>query len=191
MSIKNTSKDVKRLRGKELMLSNCGAREDSWESLGLQRDQTILQEINPEYSLEGLMLKLQYFRHQTGTAHWLEKIFESPLDSKKIKLVSPSNEYSGNQPWIFIGRTDAEAEASILWPSDAKSHLIAKDPDWRQKEKRAAENEKVWQHHWLNRHESEQTAGDSGRQRSLVWCSPWGHRVKHDLATEQQQRWLW
>ena len=74
MSIKNTSKDVKRLRGKELMLSNCGAREDSWESLGLQRDQTILQEINPEYSLEGLMLKLQYFRHQTGTAHWLEKI---------------------------------------------------------------------------------------------------------------------
>ena len=117
----------------------------------------------------------------------LEKTLEIPLNCNEIKPVNPK----GHQPWIFTGRRVAETEASILWPYDAKSHLIAKDPDWRQKEKRAAENEKVWQHHWLNRHESEQTAGDSGRQRSLVWCSPWGHRVKHDLATEQQQRWLW
>ena len=62
----------------------------------------------------------------------LEKTFESPLDSKEIKLVNPK----GNQPWIFIGRTDAEAEAPVLWPLDAKSQLIVKDPDagkdWRQ-----------------------------------------------------------
>ena len=73
----------------------------------------------------------------------LEKTLESPLDCKEIKPVNPK----GNQPWIFIGRTDAEAEAPILWPSDVKSRLIGKDPDawkdWRQKEKRAGEDEIV------------------------------------------------
>ena len=73
----------------------------------------------------------------------LEKTLESPLDSKEIKPVNPK----GNQPWIFIGRTDAEAEAPILWPPDVKTRLIGKDPDagkdWRQKEKRAAEDEMV------------------------------------------------
>ena len=71
----------------------------------------------------------------------LEKTLESPLDSKEIKPVS----CKGNQPWIFIERTDAEAEAPILWPPDVKSQLIGKDPDegkdWRQKEKGAAEGE--------------------------------------------------
>ena len=73
----------------------------------------------------------------------LEKTLESPLDSKEIKLVNPK----GNQHWIFIGRTDAEAEAPILWPPDAKSQLTGKDPDagkdWRQKEKGEAEVEMV------------------------------------------------
>ena len=73
----------------------------------------------------------------------LEKTLESPLDCKGIKPVNPK----GNQPWIFIGRTDAEAEASILWPPDAKSHFFGKDPDagkdWRQNEKRATEDEMV------------------------------------------------
>ena len=72
----------------------------------------------------------------------LEKALESPLDCKKIKPVNPK----GNQIWIFIGRTDAEVEAPILWPPDAKSKLIGKDPDagkdWRQK-KGAAEDEKI------------------------------------------------
>jgi len=54
----------------------------------------------------------------------LEKALESPWDCKEIKLVSPK----GNQPWIFLGRTDAEAEAAILWPLDAKSQLIGEDP---------------------------------------------------------------
>ena len=65
----------------------------------------------------------------------LEKTLESPLDCKEIKPVHPK----GNQPWIFIGRTDDEAEAQILWPCDVKSQLIGKDPDagkdWRQEEK--------------------------------------------------------
>ena len=73
----------------------------------------------------------------------LEKILESPLDRKEIKPVNPKR----NQPWIFFGRTDTEAEALILWPPDVKGWLIGKDPaagkDWRQKEKRAAKDEMV------------------------------------------------
>ena len=85
----------------------------------------------------------------------------------------------GNQPWIFIGRTDAGDEAPILWPPDAKNLLIGKDldagKDWRQ-EKGAIENEMVRKHHQLNRHEFEQTLGDGEGQRSLVCCSPWGRK---------------
>ena len=73
----------------------------------------------------------------------LEKTLENPLDSKEIKLVNPK----GNQPWIPIGRADAKAEATIIWPPDEKSWLIGKDPDarqvWGQKEKRVAEDEMV------------------------------------------------
>ena len=91
----------------------------------------------------------------------LEKTRESPLDCKEIKPVNPK----GNQPWIFTGRTDAEAETPIFWPPDTKSQLIGKDPnagkDWRQKEKRAAQGEMVRQHHRLNGRECEQTLGDS------------------------------
>ena len=95
----------------------------------------------------------------------LEKTLQSPLDSKEIKPVNPK----GNQPWIFIGRTDAEAEAPILWPSDVKSWLIRKAPDtgkdWRQEEKGMTEDEMVVWNHWLNGHEFEQTPGDSeGRE---------------------------
>ena len=103
----------------------------------------------------------------------LEKTLESPLDGKEIKPVNPK----GNQPWIFIGRTDAEAEAPILWPLDVKSQLIGKDPDagkdWRQEVK---EDEMVGWHHWLNRHEFEQAPGDGEGQRGLACCSPWGRK---------------
>ena len=102
----------------------------------------------------------------------LEKTLESPLDFKEIKPVNPK----GNHPWIFIGRTDVEAEALIFWPPDAKSWLIGKDPDagkdWGQEEKGTTENEVAGWHHWLNGHESEQTPGDSGRQGGLACCSP-------------------
>ena len=84
----------------------------------------------------------------------LEKTLENPLDSK-IKSVNPK----GSQPWVFIGRTDAEAEAPILWPPDAKRWLLGKDPDsgedWRQEEKGMTEGEMVAWHHWLSGHESE------------------------------------
>ena len=80
----------------------------------------------------------------------LEKTLECPLDNKEIKPVNPK----GNQPWIFIERTDAEAEVPILWPPDANSQLTGKDPDsgkdWRQEEKGVTEDEMAGWHHWLN-----------------------------------------
>ena len=91
----------------------------------------------------------------------LEKTLESPLDCKEIKLVNPK----GNQHWIFIANTDAEAEAPILWPPDGKNQLIGKDPDagkdGRQEEKGATENKMIGWHHQLNGHEFEQIPGDS------------------------------
>ena len=89
----------------------------------------------------------------------LEKTLESLLDCKEIKPVNPKRD----QSWIFIGRTDAEAETPILWPADAKNWLIGKDPDagkdWRQKETRTTRDEMVGWHHWLNGHESEHAVG--------------------------------
>ena len=83
-------------------------------------------------------------------------------------------------------RTDSEAEAPILWPPDAKCWLVGKDPvagkDWGQEEKRVTEDEMVGWHHQLSGHEFEPTPGDSGRQGSLVCCSPWGHRVRTRLS---------
>ena len=106
----------------------------------------------------------------------LEKTLESPLNCKEIKPVNPK----GNQSWIFIGRTDAEAEAPKLWPPDVKSWLIRKDPDagkdWRQEEKGTTEEKMVGWHHWLTGHEFEQTLKDGKGQGSLACCSPWGHK---------------
>ena len=114
--------------------------------------------------------------HRRIHAFWtvvLDKTFEIPLDSKEIKPVHPK----GNQSWIFIGRTDAEGKALILWPPDAKSGFIWKDPDagkdWRH-EKGAAEDEMVRWHHRINEHEFEHVTRDGERQGSLEGCSPWG-----------------
>ena len=110
----------------------------------------------------------------------LEKTLESPLDHKEIKPVNPK----GKQPWIFIGRTDAEVEAPLLWPPDAKSQVIRKDPDvgkdWKQEEKEMTKEQIVGWHHWLNGYEFEQAPGVGDGQGSLVCCSPWGHRIGHD-----------
>ena len=115
-----------------------------------------------------------------------QKTLESPLDSKEIKSVNPKR----NQPWIFTGRTDAEAGALIIWPADVNSWLIRKDPDagedWRQ-EKGTEEDELVRWHHWLNGHEFEQAQGDCKGQGRLACCSPWGHKGSHTtLVTEQE-----
>ena len=103
----------------------------------------------------------------------LEKTLEIPLDWKEIKSISPKE----NQSWIFIGRTDAEAEIPILWPPDSKNWLIGKDPDpgkdWR-REKGTIEDEMVGWHHWLGSHEFEQAPGVGDGQGSLACCSPWG-----------------
>ena len=106
-------------------------------------------------------------------SNWVLKTLESPLDSEDIKPVHPK----GYQPWMFIGRTDAEAP--ILWPHDTKCRFTGKDPDagknWGQEEKGVTEDEMVGWHHWLNGHEFEQTQGDSERQGNLVCCSSWSH----------------
>ena len=98
----------------------------------------------------------------------LEKTIESPLDCKDIKPVNPKR----NQPWIFIGRTDAEVEAPLPWPPDANSEVIRKDPDagkdWRQKEEEMAKDEVIGWHHWLNGHEFEQAPGVGDGQGNLV-----------------------
>ena len=111
-----------------------------------------------------------------------EKTPQSPLDSKEIKPINPK----GNQSWISIGRTDAEAEAPIFWPPNVKNWLIGKGSDagkdWRQKG--MTEDEMVGGHHRLNGHEFEQALGDGEGQGSLVCGSPRGHR-ESDM-TEQR-----
>ena len=98
----------------------------------------------------------------------LEKTIERPLDCKEIKPINPK----GNQPWISIGKTEAEAEVPILWPPDAKSWLIRKNldarKDWRQEEKGATEDKMAGWYHWLNGHEFEQTPGDDEGQGNLA-----------------------
>ena len=106
----------------------------------------------------------------------LEKTLESPLDCREIKPVNPK----GNQSWIFIGRTDAKAEATIIWPPDMKNRLIGKDPDagkdWRQEEKGTTEDEMLGWHHWLNGPEFEQALGVDDGQGGLACCSSWGRK---------------
>ena len=142
--------------------------------------------ITKGYFLNGWCLKKIFFILYWGIwCFWtvvLGKALESPLDCKEIHLVSPK----GNQPWIFIGRTNDESDAPILWPPDVKSQLIRKDPDagkdWRQEKKGTTEDEMVGWHHRLNGHEFEQALGDGEGQGNPWWrtapwcCSPWGRK---------------
>ena len=135
------------------------------------------------------MLEL-YHKESWAPNNWcfwsvvLEKTLAIPLGCKEIKPVN----LKGNQSWIFIGRTDAEAEASILWPPDVKNWLLGKDPDagtdWGQEEKGMSEDEMVGWYHRLYGHESEQGPRVGDGQGSMASYSPWSHRVRHDWATE-------
>ena len=106
----------------------------------------------------------------------LEKTLESPLDCKEIQPVHSK----GDQSWVFIGRTNAEAETPVLWPPDVKSWLTGKDPDarrgWGQEEKGTIEDEMAGGHHRLDAHEFGWTPGVGDGQGGLAFCSSWGHK---------------
>ena len=116
----------------------------------------------------------------------LEKILESPLDCKEIKPFHPK----GDQSWVFTGRTDVEAETPVLWPPDAESWLIWKDPDagkdWGQEEKRMTEDEMVGWHHQHNGHGFVWTPGVGDGQGGLACCGSWGRK---ELDTTEWLNW--
>ena len=117
-------------------------------------------------------------KNQCSQTVVLAKTLESPFDSKKIKPVNPK----GNQPWMFIGRTDGEAEVPILWPPDGKNWLIRKDPDagkdWSWEKKGSTEDEMFGWHYWLDEHEFEQALEVGDGLGGLMFCSPWGFRER-------------
>ena len=170
----------------------------SWETLGWRKHNLESRlpgeiSITSEREREKRMWELDH-KESWEPKNWcfwamvLAKTLKSPLDCKEIQLVHPK----GNQPWIFIGRTDAEAP--ILWPPDAKNWLIRKDPeagkDWRQEEKGMTEDEVFWCHHQLDGHEIEQALGVSDRQGSLVCCSPQSLPWLTELRCKQIH-WQW
>ena len=116
----------------------------------------------------------------------LEKTLESTLDCKEIQPVHPK----GDQSWVFIRRTDVEAETPVLWPPDAKSWVIWKDPDagkdWGQEEKGMTDDEMVGWHHQLNRHGFGWTPGVCDGQGGLVCCGSWGRK---ELDTTERLNW--
>ena len=116
----------------------------------------------------------------------LEKTLESPLDCKETQPVHPK----GNQSWIFIGRTDAEAETPIFWPPDVKNWLIGEDPDagkdWRWEEKGTTEDEMAGWHHRLDGHGLEQTPGVGDGQGGLACCGSWG---RNESDTTERLNW--
>ena len=116
----------------------------------------------------------------------LEKAIESPLDCKEIQTVHPK----GVPSWVFIGKTDVEAETPIFWPPDEKSWLIWKDPDagkdWGQKEKGMTEDEMVGWHHRLNGHRFGWTLGVVDGHGGLACCSSWSRK---ESDTTEQLNW--
>ena len=119
----------------------------------------------------------------------LKNTLESPMDCKEIKPVHSK----GDQPWVFFGRTDAEAETPILWPPDGKNWLIRKDPDawrdWGQEEKGMTEDEMAGWHHRLDGRESEWTPGVGDGQGGLACCSSWGHKDQTRLSDWTELNW--
>ena len=115
-----------------------------------------------------------------------DKTLEHPLDYKEIQPAHPK----WDQSWVFIGRTDVEAESPVFWPPAVKSWLIGKDPDagrdWGQEEKGTTEDEMAGWHHWLDGYEFEWTPGVGDGQGGLVCCSPWG---REESDTTERLNW--
>ena len=137
---------------------------------------SLLQGIFPtQRSIPHLLHLLHWQNWCFWTVVW-EKTLESPLDCKEIQQVHPK----GDQSWVFIGRTDVEAETPIPWPPDAESWLFWKNPDagkdWGQKEKGTTEDEMVGWHHRLNGHGFGWTPGVGDGQGGLACCGSWGHK---------------
>ena len=139
------------------------------------------------YGCESWTVKID--EHQKIDAFWtvvLEKTLETPLDFKEIQPVHPK----GDQPWVFIGRTDAEAEMPILWPPHEKSWIIGKDSDagrnWGHEETGTMEDEMAGWHHRLNGYEFEWTPGVGDGQGGLVCCDSWGSK---ESDTTEQLNW--
>ena len=120
--------------------------------------------------------KAEHWRTDAFEVWCWEKTLESPLDCKEIQPVHSE----GDQPWVFLGRNDAEAEAPVLWPPPEKSWLIGKDSDagrdWGQEEKGTIEDEMAGWHHGLDGHESEWTLGVGDGQGGLACCDSWGRK---------------
>ena len=161
---------------KKLIVSEGGNKAPSSQGYGFSSSQVQMWELD--------------YKESWAPKNWcfwtvvLKKTVESPLDCKEIQPVHPK----GDQSWVFIGRTDVEAEIPILWPPDAKSWLIWKDPDagrdWGQEEKGTTEDEMVGWYHRLNGHGFGWTPEVGDEQGGLVCCGSWGHRVRHDWVTE-------
>ena len=128
------------------------------------------------YGCESWTVKKAERRRIDAFEVWCWRRLESPLDCKEIQPVHPK----GNASWIFIERTDAEAETPILWPPDGKNWLIGKDSDagrdWGHEEKGKTEDEMAGWHHWLNECESEWIQGVCDGQGGLVCCDSWGRK---------------
>ena len=161
------SHEIKRhlLLGRKAM-TNLGSTLKSWEITLLTKAHIVKPMVFPivMYGCESWTIKKAESQRIDTFKLRCWRTLASILNSKKIKPINSKR----NQPWIFIGRTDAEAEAPILWPPDSKSWLLGKDfdagKDWGQ---RVTEDKMDGWLHWLNGHESEQTPGDRGGQRSL------------------------
>jgi len=133
------------------------------------------QEIN--YGHESWTIKkAEHWRIDAFELWCWRRLFESPLDCKEIQPVHPK----GDQSWVFTGRTDVEAATPIIWPPDAKSWIIWKDPDagkdWGQEEKGMTEDDMVGWHHRLSGHGFGWTPGVGDGQGGLACCSIWGHK---------------
>ena len=136
--------------------------------------------------LMSLLMKVKEKSEKSGFKLNIQKTKIMASNPNGIQPVNPK----GDQSWVFIGRTDADAETPILWPPDVKSWLIWKDPDagkdWWQEEKGETEDEMVGWHHWLNGHEFEKIPKIVDGQGGLVYWSSWGRK---ELDTTEQLNW--